>query len=1251
MHKIDQALLDIFWSLAESGEDERVKSVVEMVRILKDKQSNSTDEVCPELKYVVSRLVRGLASDRKYARPSFSMALSQVLQAFTNVPIELVLDEAREKLKTTQQDSKSDETNALLGKLMVYLAVIQSGRILKETGPNISSMVADMYKLPSSKPFLGQITTLGLCQLIEKVSTKIFTKSILPSIQEGISKGWEDCTPNTLLLLMCIAKHHMKSVKEILSTKWGTSDLLASKHYSHIAQIMMASTSEHPVIHEVCKQLVTTALTTLTSIDNLKAFWNNIIDGKLASGNSTPNRVFLCYQLVEIALNAATKPEQIKVIMSKNILEKLLKDCSKKSSLLHSAALQLTNGLVAFVEKTDDKDLEVAVAKSLIMNQSSTVMFNGVTNTNTLDRIIQAFSPKASEEFTKLLQEIIGGKNIFGTGDLDAHRKWAIQQLPRVITSGDTKWQLGVLQYMLIHSSFIVKTTSDDIPMLSKLSLPLSAELRLNIKDALYKCLNKLATYKANKKDSHRDTRAYINLLYQLLNSVNSLFNDVKMAEPVKALNEEEKSSWTNLIEKVSEIHKGNHEASKMNKGHAFELLFLHLGLQLLSEPQSVIDILEDLYECHERALQKKKKSKKELQGEPEWIEVITEVLLSLLSQQSHFIRVMVTNVFHNLVPHLNEAAVNLLIKVLKSTGEEEEDDEMLGFDDDEDMDSVDESENDENEDEDEDEQEENESSSESEEESDSEADEAPDEAFREHLKAVLGPAAEKSDDEEEDDDLSDSEMFKLDDMLAAAFRSRVKDKKSDKEKLKQLVHFKMRCLELVEVIVTSEVSSAILIQLLCPLLDIMAAKDTKDRDHKEFAGKAKNVFHKLYKSKRVAKDSSSIKMELPAKMEELVEYSRKFSDVPIIVEVSNACLFLIRILLGIEHHIEPSPLKTRAQRSQLGEKISHGDQDNKQFIKILDIIKNALVRYFEKRDSHFNHMFFCNLFERQPMLMWPLATTLLEYGTGHDIRVFTKSQACSMLSGLISKKLVNEVDGASWKSFAGDMVTKIQQVILEIQEGAVKPKYVGELLQVVHKTITAKWYKYLQNVNMLFQVILEIQEGAVKPKYVKELLQVVHKTITADPDANLNFSDEVNEKLVSLKGSMGQDAIKLCRKLNIIKQGGNQTSKKNRKRIEEDSHNNGEPPEKKSNIQNGVHDTPQENLSPVKNEVTNGTTLGLTDTPKPTGDTSESKSSKKKKKRKSGAADTETILTETPNTTKAVSSKKKHKKKNINQE
>ena len=51
-------------------------------------------------------------------------------------------------------------------------------------------------------------------------------------------------------------------------------------------------------------------------------------------------------------------------------------------------------------------------------------------------------------------------------------------------------------------------------------------------------------------------------------------------------------------------------------------------------------------------------------QDEPEWVEVVTEMLLSLLSQPSNAVRSVVTTVFAMLCPHITAGALQLILDV-----------------------------------------------------------------------------------------------------------------------------------------------------------------------------------------------------------------------------------------------------------------------------------------------------------------------------------------------------------------------------------------------------------------------------------------------------------------------------------------------------------------------------------------------------------------------------------------------------------
>ena len=49
---------------------------------------------------------------------------------------------------------------------------------------------------------------------------------------------------------------------------------------------------------------------------------------------------------------------------------------------------------------------------------------------------------------------------------------------------------------------------------------------------------------------------------------------------------------------------------------------------------------------------------------DPDWVVVVTEILLSLLSKSSHLLRTVVDNVFKMICPHLTKEALGLLLNV-----------------------------------------------------------------------------------------------------------------------------------------------------------------------------------------------------------------------------------------------------------------------------------------------------------------------------------------------------------------------------------------------------------------------------------------------------------------------------------------------------------------------------------------------------------------------------------------------------------
>lgn len=80
--------------------------------------------------------------------------------------------------------------------------------------------------------------------------------------------------------------------------------------------------------------------------------------------------------------------------------------------------------------------------------------------------------------------------------------------------------------------------------------------------------------------------------------------------------------------------------------------------------------VMKEVEECCKRAMKRKRrtrssmKMKSDEQTEPEWVEVVVDVLLSMLSQGNKLTRAIVDNVFCLVCPHLTEQALQQILDV-----------------------------------------------------------------------------------------------------------------------------------------------------------------------------------------------------------------------------------------------------------------------------------------------------------------------------------------------------------------------------------------------------------------------------------------------------------------------------------------------------------------------------------------------------------------------------------------------------------
>ena len=106
-------------------------------------------------------------------------------------------------------------------------------------------------------------------------------------------------------------------------------------------------------------------------------------------------------------------------------------------------------------------------------------------------------------------------------------------------------------------------------------------------------------------------------------------------------------------------------------------LKFPHCAIFQFNFILGTIEILNDLHVCYDKATSRATRKKKS--DEPHWVEVVTDLMLSLLSQNRHVLRQVVNSVTALLCPHMTQKALLAIMDVinpLEDESEEMEEDE-----------------------------------------------------------------------------------------------------------------------------------------------------------------------------------------------------------------------------------------------------------------------------------------------------------------------------------------------------------------------------------------------------------------------------------------------------------------------------------------------------------------------------------------------------------------------------------------------
>ncbi|KAM3933789.1 myb-binding protein 1A [Leptodactylus fuscus] len=1071
----NREFLDFFWDIAKPDQDVRLAATDNLIQYLKS--SDKADE----LKYTFKRLVEGLAATREAARPGFSLALAQVLQCFEEVPLSTVLEHIYEKYNL-QKVKKKLVRNAAFGNFFGVLSLFQSGRLVKD--PKVLLQCVQLLQsLAQYREHLKDLPRKTLVDILSEIPESTFEEVLFGALQSDLTSAFN--TPEQLhMLLIGLQKFpgvlKPKKLKKLL----GTSAIVTEENTTKLVDLLkMAAKS---VKKENCLPGVALDVLKIALKEgSFELFWNEIVEHGLMQEESGPC-IYMCYRLLGAALPLLDK-DQLQLILRRSVMLRYGEHVVViQPEDRFKFAPEMEKYVDAFLESCDDpeKQLTVLVGFSSLTNQGYPVV-------PSTWKVVKHAKPAALQKYIDWL------KNMFLTPDIDSFldfttrrqkekqeqgntteefivrlRKWIISRLASVIDDHQVKKEesqiMAIARFILFYAFFDAKKSVSDISETeAHLSVPLDPRTRSHAADTFFSLLFNLNNMPLlgegpdvdALKERHvvgvtSEGKLWIHCMVQY---ADVLLSSEKAVKPVKPFSEEQKDAWARMLQRVEDLQKKSKKTSSVELS-AYQQLLLLVGIHLFKTPEESVELLNDIQNCLEDALRKKAKKKKE---EPEWVEVMVEILLSLYSQSSKLFRVVSRNVFKKICPYLTKNALQLILNVFDPEEEQSEESAIVVTDDKDRKNTSEDQEEEGSSNEDSGEEEEEEEDDDEEE----ELDEDVNEVFRKQLMGVL-QAGRAMDGEDSDEEVDDETMMALDENLAALFaeqKKRIEAKKNEKNKIREekilRKGFKIKVLDLIEVFLTKQPDSPLVFSTIEPLISVIEQGMSAESSQQEqdFLRKTADIFmNSLCKSKRYCKDVSELKDDLHDMMERLLKRASKQSDSSVALYCFSASMYLFKVLRGGNTE-QPEVVEKKGKKA--ASSAQAGCLGFLDLQKVTTLYQEALRGFMTKRNSPLTSAMFLDLFRRFPFICKPLLGIIMK-AVKNGARQHQQAEACGLLlKALQNSSLRQSLSPSEWQELIKEGLTQVTETLEDTGEIKVKvdqKKLIKcfELLNFLIKTI-----------------------------------------------------------------------------------------------------------------------------------------------------------------------------------------------------
>uniref|UniRef100_W8BW28 DNA polymerase V n=1 Tax=Ceratitis capitata TaxID=7213 RepID=W8BW28_CERCA len=681
---VNVSIFQHFKELTNEEEGKRMKAALQLLQQLS--KTKDAEKRQKELSYTLKRLVRGCGAATNASRAGFYTGLVALLKSFDEnaISLENIFDTMQKELSVGATVGNKDDADAVVGRILVCSALQQAGRLDNLTNnEHLERIINTLLQATKQRSYHASLGYALLKELVEKLTAKQFSNVVWPLLQIELQRPWPKQTLQTVHSLIVVQRLFPNIVNaKFLKAHFGNSDLLQPESYAHLYRLFWEHNNMQLLTHPAFEDFGTY----ISNSANLKSFWSQHVDAGLETSNKL--RELITLKISTDVLNSwqqgdAGQKKPIADLLSANFLHLLVEGLKnlkqKKDETLKAFYDDFFESLVTCCAKLADDKQTVAVIRRLVL-PPGLFGIEKYTSTRVVHQLINVLGAAGVKEAYTLYRDIFldtQTKNADNQSEtwLNFDRMnagYLLQQLlAHKAVRQEYDWREQQLRFLLTCGIFHV---NESVEICKKeAASPFSKDFGEQCKNMFYTSMQSRLVDLQQEKQS----------LLKLVQYCNGRIEQKQAAKHfrIKHFDETLLKYWQQMYAAVSaEEASGKKKLKSKNvvDGDKLELVFqillLSMGLQLFREPEMAGPAIDDLLKCMQRVKEKHKQKKKTKESEkntdgeeeePEWIEVVVDLFLHLLSQNAVALRNIVNALFPHLCESLNLSAVHQILAVL----------------------------------------------------------------------------------------------------------------------------------------------------------------------------------------------------------------------------------------------------------------------------------------------------------------------------------------------------------------------------------------------------------------------------------------------------------------------------------------------------------------------------------------------------------------------------------------------------------